>query len=220
MVGAGSDLDPRGVADITVALRPGHVPLYPDDTPLELEHHQSIAEGHHANVSRLQCSVHAGTHVDGPSHYLDGGPGVESVALDALIGRTWVADATDVERHIDGAVVAALDIPPDAERVLFHTRNSRLWDAPRFTPDFLALTEDGARALVERGVRLVGIDGISIAPYEDQAPTHVVLLEAGVAVVETLDLRDVAAGWYGLVCLPLLLPGADGAPARALLTPV
>lgn len=205
--------------DVTVALRPGQVPLYPGDTPLELERAQSIAAGDRCNVSRLQCSVHAGTHVDGPAHYLDGAPGVEVVPLDALIGRTWVADATRVERHIDAAVLRDLEIPPDAERVLFRTRNSRLWDEPRFTPDFVAIREDAAHALVDRGLRLVGIDGISIAPYTEQTPTHVALLRSGVAVVETLDLRRADQGWFDLVCLPLLLPGADGAPARAVLTP-
>jgi len=141
------------------------------------------------------------------------------VPLDALIGRAWVADATSVEQHIDAVALGDLDIPQDAERILFRTRNSRLWDEPHFTPDFVAIREDGAHALVERGVRLVGIDGISIAPYTEQTPTHVALLRAGVAVVETLDLRNADQGWFDLVCLPLLLPGADGAPARAVLTP-
>jgi arylformamidase len=205
--------------DVTVALQPGQVPLYPGDTPLELRRAQSMAAGDRCNVSRLQCSVHAGTHVDGPAHYLEGAPGVEVVPLDALIGRTWVADATRVEQHIDADVLRDLDIPPDAERVLFRTRNSRLWEEPHFTPDFLALREDAAQTLVERGVRLVGIDGISIAPYTEQTPTHVALLRSGVAVVETLDLRRAEQGWFHLVCLPLLLPGADGAPARAVLIP-
>jgi arylformamidase len=205
--------------DVTVALRPGRVPLYPGDTPLELDRAQSLAAGDPATVSRLQCSVHAGTHVDGPAHYLEGAPGVEAVPLDALVGRTWVADATKLERHIDAAAIHELDIPPDAERILFRTRNSLLWDDPHFTPDFLALQEDAAHALVERGVRLVGIDGISIAPYDQQAPTHVALLRAGVAVVETLDLRRAEQAWFDLVCLPLLLPGSDGAPARAVLMP-
>jgi arylformamidase len=205
--------------DVTVALRPGYVPLYPDDTPLELEHVQSLAAGDPRTVSRLQCSVHAGTHVDGPAHYLRGAPGVEAVPLDALIGRCWVADATGIEHHIDVAALNRLTVPDDAERILFRTRNSRLWDDPHFTPDFLAVREDAAEALVQRGVRLVGIDGLSIAPYAEQTPTHVTLLRSGVAVVETLDLRRAEQGWYELICLPLLMPGADGAPARAVLAP-
>jgi arylformamidase len=205
--------------DVTVALRPGQVPLYPGDTPLELERAQSVPGGDGKNVSRLQCSVHAGTHVDGPVHYLEGAPGVDEVPLEALIGRAWVADATSAEEHVDADALRYLDIPASAERILFRTRNSRIWDRPHFTPDFIALHEDAARLLVERGVRLVGTDGISIAPYTEQAPTHITLLGAGVAVVETLDLRRVEQGWFDLLCLPLRLPDADGAPARVVLTP-
>ena len=205
--------------DVTVGLRPGRVPLYPGDTALELGHVQSLSSGDPCTVSRLQCSVHAGTHVDGPAHYLKGTGGVEVVPLDALIGPCWVADATAVEPHVDAAALRELDIPTEAERVLFRTRNSRLWDDPHFTEDFVAVTDDAACALVDRGVRLVGVDGLSVAPYDAQTPTHVTLLRAGIAVVETLDLRHAEQGWYDLLCLPLLMPGADGAPARAVLIP-
>lgn len=210
---------PGAVLDVTVGLRPGGVPLYPGDTPLELEPVQSLSTGDPRTVSRLQCSVHAGTHVDGPAHYLEGAPGVDAVPLDALVGPCWVVDATAVGPHIDAPAVQRLEVPAEAERVLFRTRNSRLWDDPHFTEDFVALTDDAAVALVERDVRLVGVDGLSVAPYDEQTPTHVTLLRAGVAIVETLDLREAQQGWYDLLCLPLLLPGADGAPARAVLTP-
>jgi hypothetical protein len=106
---------------------------------------------------------------------------------------------------------------PGQDRLLFRTRNSALWDLPRFVEDVIAVAPDGANALVERGVRLVRIDYLSIAAYDDPAPTHEILLRAGVVIVETLDLRGVEPGWYDLICLPLLAPGADGAPARALL---
>ena len=205
--------------DITVPLRAGRVPLYPGDTELTVERVQTLERGDPSNVSRLECSVHCGTHVDAPGHFLEGAGGIETVPLEALVGLARVVDATSVPGHLDAAAVAALDIPPDTQRVLFRTRNSRLWDAPRFVEDFVAITEDGARALVERGVRLVGIDYLSIAPYDDPAPPHVALLEAGVAIVETLDLREVAPGSYFLTCLPTLLVGSDGAPARAVLAP-
>jgi arylformamidase len=207
------------VLDVTVGLRPGSVPLYPGDTPLELEPVQSLSTGDPRTVSRLQCSVHAGTHVDGPAHYVAGAAGVESVSLDALIGPCWVADATAVVPHINAAALRELDIPTQVERVLFRTRNSRIWDDPHFTEDFVAVSDDAAHALVERRIRLVGVDGLSVAPYDDQTPTHVTLLRANVAVVETLDLRRAEQGWYDLLCLPLLIPGADGAPARVVLAP-
>lgn len=207
----------RPLIDVTVPLRAGRVPLYPGDTELTVERVQQIRTGDQANVSRLECSTHCGTHVDAPVHFIEGAGGVETVPLEALIGPAWVIDAAEVTGHIDAATVAALDIPADAQRVLFRTSNSRIWDRPHFTEDFVAVTEDGAQALVERGVQLVGIDYLSVAPYDDPAPTHVALLGAGVAVVETLDLRRAPPGRYHLSCLPLLLAGVDGAPARALI---
>ena len=203
--------------DITVPLVPGRVPLYPGDTELEVTRVQARAEGEDANVSRLVCSLHCGTHVDGPVHFFDGRPGVEVVAAEALIGPAWVVDATSSPAMLDAARIDQLDLPTGASRVLFKTTNSTLWNDPFFVEDFVAVTADGAAALVERGVRTVGIDYLSIAPYEDPAPTHEVLLGAGVAILETLDLRAVEPGPWHLTCLPLRIPGADGAPARALL---
>jgi arylformamidase len=204
--------------DVTVPLVPGRVPLYPGDTPLVVERAQERTESS-PNVSKLVCSVHAGTHVDAPVHFLDVADGIESVPVDTLIGATWVVDARNVWGSIDAAALAELAIPPEAERILFRTRNSELWDDPRFIEDFIFVAPDAARLLVDRGLRLVGIDYLSIASYHDPVPTHDVLLRAGVVIVETLDLRAVEPGWYDLLCLPLLIPGADGAPARALLTP-
>ncbi len=119
--------------------------------------------------------------------------------------------------HIDAATLATLDIPPAAERIIFKTTNSRLWDRDTFSPDFFALTGDAAAALVDRGVRLVGIDYLSIGPKGNGVPTHVNLLQAGVVILEGLDLRAVEPGPYELVCLPLRIVGSDGAPARAIL---
>lgn len=203
--------------DISVPIVPGLVPLYPGDTPLEVERVQSLAAGEGANVSRLTCSLHCGTHVDAPVHFLDGEPGVEAVDVDSLIGPAYVADARHVAKSIDAAALADLEIPVHATRVLFRTSNSELWDQPRFVENFVALTADGAAAVVERGVRLVGIDYLSIAPYNNPAPTHEVLLRAGVTILETVDLHDVEPGPWHLTCLPLRIPGADGAPARAVL---
>src|SRR5919107_1618392 len=120
---------PRYV-DITVPLVPGKVPLYPGDTELVVERAMSQRDGSPNNVSRLVCSVHAGTHVDGAVHFIEGAAGVDAVPLDALIGPAVVVDATHVEGHIDAAAAEGLRIPDGAERVLVRTRNSRLWDDP------------------------------------------------------------------------------------------
>lgn len=204
--------------DVTVPLVPGLVPLYPGDTDLSVRREQHRAQGDPANVSSLTCSLHCGTHVDAPVHFFDGQPGVDTVPIETLVGPAWVADATAVDGDIDGAALSRLAIPDDATRILFKTSNSALWNAPRFVEEFVAVAPDAATALAERGVLLVGIDYLSIASYQDPAPTHEVLLRAGVTVVETLDLRAVEPGWWTLTCLPLRIPGADGAPARAVLS--
>ena len=206
--------------DVTVPLVPGLVPLYPGDTDLSVERQQHRAHGDPANVSSLTCSLHCGTHVDAPVHFFDGQPGVDTVPIETLVGPAWVADATGAAGDIDAAALARIDIPDKAIRVLFKTANSELWNAPTFVEEFVSVTPDAATALAERGVRLVGIDYLSIASYQDPAPTHEAFLRAGVTIVETLDLRAVEPGWWTLTCLPLRIPGADGAPARAVLSPL
>ena len=206
--------------DVTVPLVPGSVPLYPGDTDLSVRREQHRSHGAPANVSSLTCSLHCGTHVDAPVHFFDGRPGVDTVPVETLIGPAWVADATGVGGDIDPAALASVEIPEQATRVLFKTANSELWNTPRFVEEFVSVTPDAATALVERGIRLVGIDYLSIASYQEPAPTHEVFLRAGVTILETLDLRAVEPGWWTLTCLPLRIPGADGAPARAVLSPL
>ena len=204
--------------DVSVPLVPGWTPHYPGDTELSIERDQRLALGDPVNLSSVTCSLHCGTHVDAPVHYLDGQPGVDVVSLESLIGPTWVANATEVDGVIDAAALRTIAIPPEATRVLFATSNSALWNEPRFVEHFVALAPDAAEELVQRGVRLDGIDYLSIAPFGDPVPTHEVLLRADVTIVEALDLRDVEPGWWNLTCLPLRIPGADGAPARAVLS--
>jgi arylformamidase len=202
--------------DITVPIRTGMV-VYEGDPPVRVERVASIAEGALANVSRLELGTHTGTHVDAPAHFIDGAPGVDALPLDALIGPAVVVDATGIEGDLDARAIAVLGIPADARRVLLRTRNARLWESDRFEPGYVGLTGGGAEALVAAGVRLVGIDYLSIAVSADPAPAHLVLLAAGVVILEGLDLRAVEPGAYRLVCLPMRIDGADGAPARALL---
>lgn len=214
-------MSPRPI-DVSLPLRPG-MAVWPGDPPLELERVATLASDG-ADVSRLTTSVHVGTHVDAPRHYLPRGAGVDTLDLAALIGPAWVV-ALDGPDHVDAARLEAAAagglLPPRAERVLLRTRNTAARAAGRddLAPDFAALAADGAAWLLARGVRLVGIDGPSIAPWEDPEPVHVALLAAGVVVVEGLDLTAAGAGEYTLICLPLRLEGCDGAPARAVLLP-
>jgi arylformamidase len=204
------------IFDISVPIHP-EMAVWAGDPAVVVERVKSMADGAHDNVSRIDLGVHTGTHVDAPLHFLADGVGVERVSLDALIGPALVVDATHLERHLDANAMATLAIPDGIERVLLKTSNSELWASGRFETGFLGVTEDGARWLVERGVRLVGIDYLSIAPYGQSVPTHRALLGAGVAILEGTDLRGIEPSEYELICAPIRLVDADGAPARALL---
>jgi arylformamidase len=200
------------VLDVSVPVRPGMI-VYEGDPEVRLERVLAIAAGELANVSRLDCGVHTGTHVDAPVHFADGAPGVEALPLDALVGPAFLVDATFVERDVDAEAIERLELPEGAERVLLKTRNSRLWELGEFTHDFVRLVGSGAQALVEGGVRLIGIDYLSIGDED----AHRILLGAGVVPIEGLDLRRVELGEYLLVAAPLKLVGSDGAPARVFL---
>jgi arylformamidase len=206
----------NGWLDISVPIRPGMI-VYEGDPPVEIERATSISGGDPSNVSRLNLGAHTGTHIDAPVHFIEGAAGVEEIDLEALMGPVTVLDATGLSGDIDRAAVQQIGLPADSRRLIFKTQNSGLWDLDHFSSDFIGLTGDAAEALVEHGVRLVGLDYLSVAPQSDPAPTHVELLGAGVVILEGLDLRAVAPGEYELVCLPLLIPGCDGSPARALL---
>jgi len=201
--------------DISVPIRDGMFTFEGDPT-VHLERAASMADGAVCNVSRLDFGVHSGTHIDAPVHFIDRAAGIEAVPLDVLVGPAEVIDATAADGPLDRAAIDRLAIPPGATRLLFRTRNVELWEHGGFSTSFVALAADGARALVERGVRLVGADYLSIAPFGDPIDTHVALLGAGVVIVEGLDLRSVDPGPYDLICLPLLIPGSDGGPARAI----
>lgn len=204
------------VHDISLTLRQ-RMPVFPGEpTPL-LEPTTQMERGDSYNVSRLTISTHTGTHIDAPRHFLVGGASVERIAVDVLVGPALVVEMP-VDREITAADLEAASIPPAAERLLFKTRNSRLLDDEDFRRDFVYLTLDAARWLVERGVRLIGIDYLSVEEMDaDPNIVHQTLLRAGVVIVEGADLRQVAPGPYLLACLPLKLEGADGSPVRAVL---
>ncbi len=178
-------------------------PVWPGDPPVIVEPVARVEDGDPA-VSRLALGTHTGTHVDPPAHFLPGTATVDALPLDVLMGPAVVAHFDSAP--IDGAALESMAFPEDAARVLLKTG-----------ADAGAVTPDGARWLVERGVRLVGADTLSIEPETEEYPVHRILLGAGVVIVEGLDLAAVAPGSYELVCLPLRIVGGDGAPARAVL---
>jgi arylformamidase len=201
--------------DVSVPVRSGMM-HWPDNPPIELVRTMDMARGDPATTSRLSLGVHTGTHVDAPVHFLADGAGVDAVPLDQLLGEARVVDVGEAP-SIGAAQLRTVD-PRPGERLLFKTRNSaRCWKADRFLPDFVYLSLEGAALLAERRVRTVGIDYLSIAGMEEGVPTHRALLEQGICIIEGLDLSSVHPGSYELICLPLRLAGADGAPARVLL---
>jgi len=206
------------IYDISVTISP-HLPTWPGDPGLELEKFESIDKGAHNNVTRISSSLHLGTHVDAPYHFLNDGRTVEQLPLDVLTGPCYVVQLPDEVEAITAEVLERTEVTSEMKRVLFGTSNSHFWarGESSFQTDFVAITEDGAEWLVERGVQLVGVDYLSVAPYGDSVPTHTVLLKAGVVVVEGLNLSNVMRGFYDLYCLPLKIAGSDGAPARAIL---
>jgi arylformamidase len=206
------------IYDISLDISPS-LPTWPGDPALELAVFESMDEGAHANMTKISSSVHLGTHVDAPHHFLNDHRTVEQLSLDVLTGPCYVLQLPDGIEAITAEVLERTEITPEMKRILFGTRNSHLWarGESTFQTDFVAITEDGAQWLVERGAQLVGVDYLSVAPYGDSEPTHKVLLGAGVIIVEGLNLSNVVRGFYDLYCLPLKIAGSDGAPARAIL---
>lgn len=173
-----------------------------------------------ANVTRLVLTSHTGTHVDPPRHFVHGGATVDQIPLERWIGPCWVADLTDAAPEVTAADLDAAVVPAGVERLILKTRNSALWRAAPdvFDDRFVGLSLDGAAWVVQRGIRLVGIDYLSIGPFHTTGTeTHLMLLENDVIVVEGLDLNEVEPGAWELLCLPLKLLDGDGAPSRVAL---
>jgi len=201
--------------DVTVPLD-SNLPIYPGNTPFSLEAVKRIGRGDSSNVSTLHLSAHAGTHVDAPRHFFDDGPGTEALPLEMLVGRARVIEVT-TRKGITAEDLARIDLSEDV-RVLIKTPNSRLWGSPEFHTDYVGISESGARHLVDHGIKVVGVDYLSVEEFKHPgAPAHHILLGGGTIVIEGLNLRDVEPGPYEMYCLPLRVVGSDGAPARVVL---
>ena len=203
------------IIDVSLQFSPG-MHVFPGNPPFQLDGVTRIARGDPANVSRMKLGTHTGTHVDAPLHFFDGRPGVEALSLDLLIGPCTVVEAQPTAGR--GLTAEDLERSGVAERLLLKTSNSRLWQLPSFTPDFVYLTPDAAEWIRAAGVKVVGIDYLSIERFQQPgAPAHRALLGGGVIIIEGLDLAAVPPGHYELICLPLRVADADGAPARVVL---
>jgi len=204
------------IYDISLPVASGGL-VYPGNPPIQITPQQQISKGDGANVSRLDFGSHTATHVDAPKHFFDDAPGVDQLPLDVLMGPAMLlampddlmaVTADDLKRHELGG----------HERVLIRTRNSSFNREATFRPDYTYLAPDGAEYLVSLGVKLVGVDYLSVEQFHSgHHKTHRTLLGAGVVIIEGLDLSAPPMGPYELRCLPLRLVGLDGAPARAVL---
>lgn len=207
----------KALIDISVPVS-AETPRWPGSPAFESTRWLDLDRGDVATDTTISCSVHLGTHIDAPAHFLRGGATVDTIALETLVGRCWVLDIPKVGA-IGSEELAAAWPPEHVERVLLRTPNSAYWSTAggRFVEDFAAVSATGASWLVERGIQLIGIDYLSIQRFADPPDTHLILLGAGVVILEGLDLQNVPAGPYDLLCLPVRLHGTEAAPVRAVL---
>lgn len=206
------------IIDISAPLSSG-MPVWPGDPAVVIRRLKDIAQGDGCTVTQISGTVHIGTHIDAPAHFIRGGATVNEIALEILMGDAVVVDAGEATA-ITPDVLKQFSLPADTVRLLIKTRNSRLWENPHheFFRDFVALTPEAAQWIAAKNIRLVGIDYLSVQRFADRdGQTHRVLLDKGVVLLEGLDLRSVFAGIYRLICLPLKISGCEGAPARAVL---
>lgn len=205
------------IHDISVPLQNG-MHFWEGDPEPNISRIEAHERGDAWTTSHLSFAAHIGTHIDAPLHRIRGGNTVDKLDLQTLLGRAYVVDLMQVETEITASDLIARNVPSDVKRLLFKTRNGDLWAREGFQKNFVALSADGAEWVVERGIKLVGMDYLSADVFlTDTAPAHDTLLNASVVIVEGMMLQHVAAGWYTLICLPIKIAGADGAPARAIL---
>lgn len=215
--GAEPSLDGEGWTDVSVPIRTGMV-HYPGNPPVRLDFVQALSRGDPENLSQLSLSVHTGTHLDAPLHFIRDAPGVDRLPTDTLIGTARVIDIPDAEALTAGHL--RLHDIAAGERILLRTRNSqRCWKSDEFVADYAYLSVDAAELLAEKRVRLIGIDYLSIGRGETNPRVHRTLLGAGIVILEGLDLSQVSPGWHDLICLPLRLVDRDGSPARVMIRP-
>ena len=207
------------ILDVSLPVSPSML-VWPGNPGVELTPNQRIADGDDANVSRLALGTHTGTHVDPPVHFVEGAAGIDRVPVETLVGPCVVADARGLAGELGADDLEGLGVPDGTERLLLRSDNSDLWrqPSPSFPDEYVCLSPEAAAWVVRRGIRLVGVDFLSVERRGSPGhPAHVELLSNGVVVVEGLDLGSVEPGDVTLVVLPLRIVDGDGGPARAIL---
>jgi arylformamidase len=204
------------IYDISLPIVTGGL-VYPGNPEITITPQQEISKGAGANVSSLAFGSHTATHVDAPKHFFNEAAGVDAIPLDVLMGPAVVIAVPESAMSVGEEELRRHELSGH-RRVLIKTRNSSFNREREFHKDYTYLAPEGASYLVSLGIRLVGVDYLSIEQFHSgHHRTHRTLLERGVVIVEGLDLSAPAAGPYELCVLPLRLAGLDGAPARAVL---
>jgi arylformamidase len=208
----------RKYIDVSVPVS-SNLPRWPGSPEINFQKNLDLNKGDIATDTTLHFSVHTGTHVDAPLHFIRDGKSVDQMNLDVLMGKAYVAVLSDTVESITSDVLDKISLPKKTKRLLLRTRNSHLWktNGSEFQPDFVGLTSDAAQWVVDRGIQLIGVDYLSVQRYADGPETHQILLKAEVTIIEGLNLTEISEGLYELICLPIKLQGIEGAPARAIL---
>jgi arylformamidase len=205
--------------DISLPIKTGMV-NWPNDPAVRVERVQEMVRGDICDVSKIMMGSHTGTHIDAPAHFLRSGEGIDEIPFQTVIGLARVIEIKDSE------MIKPHDLHPykirRGERILLKTRNSTQYgDSDTFARDFVYLSREAANIFADRNVKMVGIDYLSIGGFErDNMETHLLLLKAGIWIIEGLNLSKVSSGNYEFICLPLKIDEGDGAPARAILRAV
>ena len=209
------------IFDISIPITPS-MPVWPGDPPVDIQQIANITSGDSANVSWISMGVHCGTHIDAPKHFIDTGKTIDQIPLEKLIGEVLVMDIDSTENVISDRVLSQHPkraFLETASKVIFRTRNSSLWaEYPYiFQEDYVGINTAGALYLSQFHLDLIGIDYLSIAPYQETLQPHQILLADDIVLLEGLNLSEVPGGVYDLYCLPLRIPGCEGSPARVVL---
>ncbi len=210
------------IYDITLPISPD-MAVWPGDPSVKIQQLSSIENGEEANVSQIRMSVHTGTHIDAPKHFLQEAGSIDKLPLEKLMGEALVLRIDDKVDVIDEKTLKNLPNVDDlvnCKKVLFKTRNSQYWDEnkTRFNENYVGLNTSAAAFLAELNLDLIGVDYLSIAAYADSEAPHKILLGKGIILLEGINLQSVPPGIYHLICLPLPIVDSDGSPARAILT--
>lgn len=206
------------IFDISLTITP-EIPVWPGDIPVWLERVKKLEEGASDNNSQMKMGVHTGTHIDSPYHFVKNGIKIDELPIETMIGPCQVVQMGKEVNLITAEEIKKSSYRADIPRIIFKTRNEEYWvkKFKEFQTDFVGVSVDGAELLVKDGMKFVGVDYLSVAPYGFGKVVHDVLLKAGLILLEGVDLTGVPEGVYTLYCLPIKLGATEGAPARAIL---